>query len=69
MNKTTKNILIILAAAVTTVALYYLIAYIYLSMYAAFTWQCNIYVGEKTVAAQQTCDEFNERGLIRLLTF
>ena len=64
-----KKILITLFTLITIAALSCVAVYGYLMLYAAFTWQCNIYVGPRTVEAQQTCDRFNEVGLIRLLTF
>lgn len=63
-----KRILLTLISLVLIVALAYVAMYAYLMMYAAFTWQCNIYVGEKTVEGQKVCNDFNDGGMIRVLT-
>ena len=71
MNKTTKylkRITLALLALILFVVIGYVAAYGYLMMYAAFTWQCNIYVGEMTVEGQRVCNDFNDGGMIRVLT-
>jgi len=63
-----KKLIRIAGAVIIVVALGYLMVYGYLLMYAAFTWQCNIYVGEQTAEARQVCDDFNTGGFIKVLT-
>lgn len=66
--KTLKKILLTILSLVVITALVVAITYGYLMLYAAFTWQCNIYVGEKTAEAQKVCDDFNSGGMLRVLT-
>lgn len=72
MNQTAKKYIKRTIAAVVglvlLVAIGLIVTYGYLYVYAAFTWQCNIYTGEKTVEAQKVCDDFNSGGLIKVLT-
>ena len=68
MVRIIKRIVLVVVSLVLAAALVYATIYAYLMLYAAFTWQCNIYVGEKTVEAQQVCDQFNSGGLIKVLT-
>lgn len=70
MSKTTilKRIILTLIAAILAVVLYFVISYAYLYTYAAFTWQCKIYVGEMTPEGRKVCDDFNSGGLYKVLT-
>jgi len=68
MVGTIKNIVKIAGLLVIVVALGYIAVYGYLITYAAFTWQCNIYVGPQTAEAREVCDNFNSGGFIKVLT-
>lgn len=70
MSKTTilKRIILTLLALVLAVVLYYVVAYGYLYMKAAYTWQCKIYVGEMTAEARKVCDDYNSGGFYKVLT-
>lgn len=68
MVRIIKRIVLVVVSLVLVAALCYVAVYGYLIMYAAFTWQCNIYTGEKTVEAQQVCDNFNSGGMYKVLT-
>ncbi len=70
MSKTTilKRIILTLIAAILAVVLYYVVAYSYLTMKAAYTWQCKIYVGEMTAEGREVCDDYNSGGFWKVLT-
>lgn len=70
MSKTTilKRIILTLIAAILAVVLYYVVAYSYLTMKAAYTWQCKIYVGEMTAEGRKVCDDYNSGGFWKVLT-
>lgn len=70
MSKTTilKRIILTLIAAVLAVVLYYVVAYSYLTMKAAYTWQCKIYVGEMSTEGRKVCDDYNSGGFWKVLT-
>lgn len=68
MNKTTKRVLAGLASVIIIIVISYAAAYTYLYVYAAYTWQCKIYVGEMSNEGRRVCKHFNEGGFVRVLT-
>ncbi len=62
--KLIKATLVILALA----AVAYITLYAYAILQFSFVWQCRTYTGELTKAGQEVCANYNDGGLIKVLT-
>jgi capsular polysaccharide biosynthesis protein len=63
-----KKILLWIVAIVLTVVVAYAAMYAYLLTKAAFTWQCQIYVGEMSAEGRKVCADYNSGGMLKVLT-
>jgi len=63
-----KNILLCIGLATLVITVIVLSTYAYALLLFGYTWECKVYTGHQSPEAVKVCRQFNEGGLIKVLT-
>jgi len=63
-----KKIVIYLGLVILVITVAVVLTYMYALLLFGYTWECKIYTGDQPPETVKACKQFNEGGLIKVLT-